>query len=54
VTYYAEHPRVANRLALPSQLPEVAAALLATKGLRMSRIAVDVQHPILTGAQRYL
>jgi Xaa-Pro aminopeptidase/Xaa-Pro dipeptidase len=54
VTYYAEHPRVANRLALPSQLPEVVAALLATKGLRMSRIAVDVQHPILTGAQRYL
>lgn len=54
VTYYAEHPRVANRLALPSQLPEVVAALLATKGLGMSRIAVDVQHPILTGAQRYL
>ncbi|EKZ95682.1 Xaa-Pro peptidase family protein [Cupriavidus metallidurans] len=54
VTYYAEHPRVANRLALPSQLPEVVAALLAAKGLGMSRIAVDVQHPILTGAQRYL
>ncbi len=54
VSYYAEHPRVSNRLPLPSQLPEVVAALLGAKGLGMSRIAVDVQHPILAGAQRYL
>lgn len=54
VTYYAEHPRVTNRLALPSQLPEVVAGLLSQKGLAMSRIAVDVPHPILAGAQRHL
>ncbi len=54
VTYYAEHPRVGNRLALPSQLPEVVAALLSQKGLAMSRIAADVQHHILVGAQRHL
>ncbi|SCV01411.1 Aminopeptidase P [Cupriavidus necator] len=54
VTYYAEHPRVSNRLPLPAQLPEVVAALLGARGLGMSRIAVDVQHPILAGAQRYL
>ncbi len=54
VIYYSEHPRVENRLALPSQLPDTVAALLAAKGLGMSRIAVDVAHPILVGAQRYL
>ncbi|RWA52954.1 aminopeptidase [Cupriavidus sp. UYMSc13B] len=54
VTYYAEHPRVSNRLPLPAQLPEVVGALLGARGLGMSRIAVDVQHPILAGAQRYL
>ncbi|WP_011300614.1 M24 family metallopeptidase [Cupriavidus necator] len=54
VTFYAEHPRVSNRLPLPAQLPEVVAALLSAKGLGMSRIAVDTQHPILVGAQRYL
>ncbi|MGY8524755.1 M24 family metallopeptidase [Paracidovorax citrulli] len=54
VTYYSEHPRVSHRLALPSQLPEVLAALLSQKGLGMSRIAVDAQHPILLGAQRHL
>lgn len=54
VTYYAEHPRVSNRLPLPAQLPEVVAALLGARGLGMSRIAVDVQHPILAGAQRCL
>lgn len=54
ITYYSEHPRVSNRLPLPAQLPEVVAALLGARGLGMSRIAVDVQHPILAGAQRYL
>lgn len=54
ITYYAEHPRIANRLPLVPQLPEVVAGLLAEKGLGMSRIAVDVAHPILTAAQRYL
>ncbi|WER48739.1 M24 family metallopeptidase [Cupriavidus sp. WKF15] len=54
VTFYAEHPRMSNRLPLPAQLPEVVAAMLGAKGLGMSRIAVDVQHPILAGAQRYL
>ncbi len=54
VTFYAEHPRVSNRLPLPAQLPEVVAALLSAKGLGTSRIAVDTQHPILVGAQRYL
>ncbi|WP_439687583.1 M24 family metallopeptidase [Cupriavidus oxalaticus] len=54
VTWYAEHPRVTNRLPLPAQLPEVVAALLAAKGLGMSRLAVDVPHSILAGAQRYL
>ncbi|MBP0620653.1 M24 family metallopeptidase [Cupriavidus consociatus] len=54
VTWYAEHPRVTNRLPLPAQLPEVVAALLAAKGLGMSRIAVDVPHSILAGAQRHL
>lgn len=54
ITWYAEHPRVTNRLPLPAQLPEVVAALLAAKGLGMSRLAVDVPHSILAGAQRYL
>lgn len=54
VTWYAEHPRVTNRLPLPAQLPEVVAALFAAKGLGMSRLAVDVPHSILAGAQRYL
>ncbi|MBB2917851.1 M24 family metallopeptidase [Cupriavidus alkaliphilus] len=54
VTYYAEHPRVSNRLPLPAQLPEVVAALLSARGLGMSRLAIDVQHPILAGAQRHL
>ncbi|QOT76854.1 M24 family metallopeptidase [Cupriavidus basilensis] len=54
VTYYAEHPRVSQRLALAPQLPEVVASLLASHGLGGSRIAVDVAHPILAAAQRYL
>jgi len=54
VSYYAEHPRVAQRLALAPQLPELLAARLAARGLGASRIGVDVAHPLLGAAQRYL
>ncbi|AOY91935.1 aminopeptidase [Cupriavidus sp. USMAA2-4] len=54
VTYYAEHPRVSQRLALAPQLPELLASSLAARGLGASRIGVDVAHPLLAAAQRYL
>ncbi len=54
ITYYAEHPRVSNRLPLITQLPEVLAARLAAAGLARSRIAVEGGSPVLAHVGRIL
>jgi len=54
VSYYAEHPRVTNRLPLVTQLPELLAARLKAAGLGRSRIAVEGGNAILAQVGRIL
>lgn len=54
ISYYAEHPRVTNRLPLTAQLPEVLATRLKAAGLARSRIAVEGGSPVLAQVGRIL
>lgn len=54
ITYYAEHPRVTDRLPLITQLPEVLAERLRQTGLARSRIAVEGGSPVLAQLGRLL
>jgi len=54
VSYYAEHPRVVDRLPLVTQLPELLATRLKAAGLARSRIAVEGGNAILAQAARIL
>ncbi len=54
ITYYAEHPRVTDRLPLITQLPEVLAERLRQAGLARSRIAVEGGSPVLAQLARFL
>jgi len=54
VSFYAEHPKVTNRLPLLSQLPELVAERLTRAGLARSRMAVDGGSAVLSAAARLL
>lgn len=54
VTLYSEHPRVANRLPLTPQWPQVMASLLRRHDLMRARIGVDAKPMPLTLTQAYL
>ena len=54
VSFYAEHPRVVERLPLPSELPELLAQRLAQAGLARARVGVEGGSPALTAAAAQL
>ncbi|MEB6662713.1 M24 family metallopeptidase [Achromobacter ruhlandii] len=54
ISYYAEHPRVTERLPLITQLPELLAARLKAAGLARSRVAVEGGSPVLAQLGRFL
>ena len=54
VSFYAEHPRVVERLPLPSELPELLAQRLARAGLARARVGVEGGSPALTAAAAQL
>ena len=54
VSFYAEHPRLVERLPLPSELPELLAQRLARAGLARARVGVEGGSPALTAAAAQL
>ncbi|MDB5955516.1 Xaa-Pro peptidase family protein [Ramlibacter sp.] len=54
ISFYAEHPKVANRLPLIGQLHELVADRLQGAGLARSLIGVEGGSPVLTAAGRLL
>lgn len=54
VSFYAEHPRLVERLPLPSELPELLAQRLAQAGLARARVGVEGGSPALTAAAAQL
>jgi Xaa-Pro aminopeptidase len=54
IDFYAEHPKVADRQYLLSQLPEMAVAVLEEMGLDASRIGLDAIAPFLARAATLL
>ncbi len=54
ISIWSEHPRVAQRLPLAPQLPELLAERLRSAGLARSRIAVEGGNAALTAAARLL
>jgi Xaa-Pro aminopeptidase len=54
VSFYAEHPKLSNRLPLIGQLHELVADRLRSAGLERSLIAVEGASPVLTAAGRLL
>jgi len=54
ISFYAEHPKVGNRLPLIYQLPELLAERLKQAGLARARIGVEGGSPVLAGVGRLL
>lgn len=54
ISFWAEHPRVGQRLHLAAQLPELLAERLRSAGLAHSRIAVEGGNAALAAAARLL
>ncbi len=54
ISFYAEHPKVSNRIPLICQLPELVAERLQQAGLGHSRIAVEGGSVVLTAVARLL
>lgn len=54
ISYYAEHPKLSQRLPLLGQVPELLAERLAGAGLARSRIAVEGGSAMLAAAARLL
>lgn len=54
IDFYAEHPKVADRQYLLSQLPDLAVAVLEEMGLSRSRIGLDAIPPFLARAETML
>ena len=54
ISFYAEHPRVSNRIPLITQLPELLAERLRQAGLSRSRIAIEGASAVLTAVTRLL
>ena len=52
ISFYAEHPRVTNRVPLLQQIPDLLLARLQALGLQKSRIAVESTTGILAAVQR--
>ncbi|MEZ5657988.1 MAG: Xaa-Pro peptidase family protein [Burkholderiaceae bacterium] len=54
IEFWSEHPRLTDRLPLPSQLPEMLADRLRRAGLTRSRIAIEGGNSALTRAMALL
>ncbi len=54
ISFYAEHPKVKDRLPLIGQLPELVAERLRQAGLARSRVAVEGGSPVLAAVARLL
>lgn len=54
VSFYAEHPRVTQRLPLLAQLPDLVAQRLTQAGLARSRIGVEGASPVLSAVAALL
>lgn len=54
VVYYAEHPRVTNRLPVLAEWSDAFSSMLVKAGLRFGRIGCDMSHPLLVAAVQTL
>lgn len=54
ISFYAEHPKVSNRIPLIGQLPELVAERLRQAGLSRSRIGIEGGSPVMNAVSRLL